>query len=271
MRKHGHGEQLDVVRKHEVATLEQRPCLRRPLQVDARAHARGQHHVGAGADRLQQRHEVAADGGRGNHAQARFLELDHLVDVDHSAKLRDGVTVLAPGQNLERLGVRGRAHLGSQDEALFGTQVHSGDSSRGLSPSFSLVSYGRSGGRTFQVFRTSSTSTSPSTSNQVIYRYPEIPIRFGQWVDFVFKFREAIDNTGLLQVWMDGNQIVDYQGGPLGFNTPGYKDYAKFGYYNWSSFDSSRKVLIKSPLLVSDPTGSKYQASALRAFVNASE
>jgi hypothetical protein len=69
---------------------------------------------------------------------------------------------------------------------------------------------------------------------------------------------------------MNGNQIMDYTG-PLGYSTPGYKDYAKFGYYNWSSFDSSRKVLMRSPVLVNDPTGSKYQASDLRAFVQANQ
>jgi hypothetical protein len=152
--------------------------------------------------------------------------------------------------------------LSNGDDALFGTQVHSGDSSKGFSPSFSLVSYGSSGGRTFQVFRTSSTGG----TSQTMVKYPEIPIRFGQWTDFVFKFRHALDDSGLLQVWMDGQQIVDYAG-PIGFNTPGYKDYAKFGYYNWSSFGSSRKVLLRSPILVSDPTGSKYSAGDLRAYV----
>jgi hypothetical protein len=152
--------------------------------------------------------------------------------------------------------------LSNGDAALFGTQVHSGDSSKGYSPSFSFAVYGGpNGGRTFQVFRTSSTG-----GGQTMVKYPDIPIRFGQWTDFVVKFRHATDNSGLLQIWMDGQQIVDYKG-PIGFNTPGYRDYAKFGYYNWSSFDSSRKVLLRSPVLVSDPTGSKYSPDALRAFV----
>src|SRR3954465_11400082 len=148
------------------------------------------------------------------------------------------------------------------DAALFGTQVHSGDSNKGYSPSFALVTYGGpSGGRTFQVFRTYTSGGSQNT-----FKYPEIPIRFGQWMDFVFKFRHALDGSGLLQVWMDGQQIVDYKG-PIGFNTPGFKDYAKFGYYNWSSFSSSRKVLLRSPVLVQDPTGNTYSADALRSYV----
>ena len=152
--------------------------------------------------------------------------------------------------------------LTSGDEALFGTQVHSGNSNLGLSPSFSMVSYGSKGGRTLQIFRTRGSNS----SNEVMYRYPEIPIRFGRWMDFVFKFRHATDSSGLLQVWMDGEQIVNYAG-PLGFNTPGYRDYAKFGYYNWGNYDSSRKVLVRSPIMVSDPSGSKYSAEMLRAVV----
>jgi hypothetical protein len=152
--------------------------------------------------------------------------------------------------------------LPSGDASLFGTQVHSGDSSKGYSPSFALVTYGgATGGRTFQVFRNYTTGGS-----QVSFKYPDIPIRFGQWMDFVFKFRHALDGSGLLQVWMDGQQIVDYSG-PIGFNTPGYKDYAKFGYYNWSSFGSSRKVLLRSPILVQDPTGGTYSPDSLRAHM----
>jgi len=157
--------------------------------------------------------------------------------------------------------------LSSGDDALFGTQVHSGDSSKGFSPSFSFAVYGGpNGGRTFQVFRTSNTSG----TSQTMVKYPDIPIKFGQWMDLVIKLRHATNNTGLLQIWMDGQQIVDYTG-PIGFNTPGYRDYAKFGYYNWSSFDSSRKVLLRAPVLVQDPTGSKYSADALRAFVQQSQ
>ena len=155
--------------------------------------------------------------------------------------------------------------LMNNDDSLFGAQLHSGNSNLGLSPSFTIYTSGSKGGRTLQIYRQYSTSSSPTQGNSVIYRSPEIPIPFGRWMDFVFKFRHATDNSGLLQIWMDGNQIMDYTG-PLGFQT-GYLDYAKFGYYNWSSFDSSRKVLLRSPVLVNDPTGSKYQATDLRSFV----
>ncbi len=149
------------------------------------------------------------------------------------------------------------------DESLFGTQVHCGDDSRGLSPSFTLGSFR---GDTFVVSVQYSTSDDPTPHNMVSRKYGQIPIPFGRWTDFVFEFRES-QRDGFLHAWMDGREIVDYEG-PLGFRTA-YKDYAKFGYYNWSRFSSSRKVLLRSPLLVVDPTGDKYRESDLRSFVDA--
>jgi chitodextrinase len=156
--------------------------------------------------------------------------------------------------------------LASGDNGLFAAQLHSGDDSRGLSPSFGLYTAG-SNGRSFSVEARWSTSTSPSQGNTVIARYATRPIPFGRWMDFVFKFRQSTSGNGFMQVWLDGAQIVDHQG-LLGFNTPGYRDYVKSGYYNWSSaFNSARKVLVRSPVVVLDPTGDKYNADDLRAFL----
>jgi hypothetical protein len=163
-----------------------------------------------------------------------------------------------------RMYVRDWGTLSSSDAAVFGTQLHSGDNSRGLSPSFSLVTYG---GRSFQVYALHSTSSSPSQGNTVTAKSSNIAIPFGRWVDMVFKFRQDTSGSGFLQAWMDGQQIMNYQG-RLGFNTPGYKDYMKFGYYNWSSFSSPRKVMLRSVSQVLDPTGSKYRLEDLRALIN---
>ena len=163
-----------------------------------------------------------------------------------------------------RMYVRDWGTLSSSDAAVFGTQLHSGDNSRGLSPSFSLVTYG---GRSFQVYALHSTSSSPSQGNTVTAKSSNIAIPFGRWVDMVFKFRQDTSGSGFLQAWMDGEQIMNYQG-RLGFNTPGYKDYMKFGYYNWSSFSSPRKVMLRSVSQVLDPTGSKYRLEDLRALIN---
>jgi hypothetical protein len=156
--------------------------------------------------------------------------------------------------------------LASNDVSIFGTQLHSGDNSRGLSPTFSLVA--NSDGRSFQVYTLYSTSSSPSQGNTTTIKYAKTPIPFGKWTDFVIKFKENTSGAGFLQVWMDGKQIVDHKGN-LGFNTPGYNDYMKFGYYNWSGgFNSTRKVLLRKPTIVLDPTGSKYSVEALRAHIN---
>jgi len=153
---------------------------------------------------------------------------------------------------------------GSENTAgLFGTQVHSGDNSRGLSPSFGIYIVN---GRNLQVQTRYSTSTSPAQSNSITVRHGEHPIPFGRWVDFVFKFRHSLSGNGFLQAWMDGTQIVDYRG-HLGFNTPGYRDYAKFGVYKWVAFNTPRHVMLHNPTVVLDPTGSKYTAAALRAHV----
>jgi hypothetical protein len=153
------------------------------------------------------------------------------------------------------------------DEALFGTQVHSSDHDRGLEPAFSIITTYNGAGRNMVVDVTWSTSSSPTTSNSQHLKYGERPIPFGRWIDFVFKFRESTGSDGFLQGWMDGEQIVDHKG-PLGYNTPGFKDYAKFGYYNWGSFSTSRKVLLRAPTVVADPSGNKYDAATLRAHVN---
>lgn len=157
--------------------------------------------------------------------------------------------------------------LSDKDDALFGLQQHNG-SPADLSPNFALYTNGT--GRTFEVQARGSTSTSPSYGNTVSHKYASQPIPFGRWIDFVMKFKLNTSGNGFLQVWMDGTQIVDHKG-LLGYITPGNKDFFKFGYYNWSgsSFASTRKVLLRSPVIVSDPPGTKYKLEDLRAYVNA--
>jgi len=158
--------------------------------------------------------------------------------------------------------------LGDTDSALFGTQLHSGDDTMGLSPSFSL--YTTQNGRTFQVQARYSESGSPSQSNQVTRRYAEYPIPFQRWIDFVARFKLNTNGNGFLQLWMDGEMIANYQGS-LGFNT-GKTDYAKFGYYNWSGSamgSSQRKVLLRAPTIVADPSGTTYNVEQLKTLLRA--
>jgi hypothetical protein len=51
-----------------------------------------------------------------------------------------------------------------------------------------------------------------------------------RWIDMVFRIIPKTNKDGILQVWKDGNQIVDYQG-PLGFKDDEDQIYFKFGLY----------------------------------------
>ena len=160
--------------------------------------------------------------------------------------------------------------LATNDNALFGSQLHQGNKSLVVGgPAFGL--YTTQAGRTFRVQARYSESSTPSSSNAVSVKHAEYPIPFRRWTDFVLKFKENTSGNGFLQVWMDGQMIADYKGS-LGYNT-GYTDYAKFGYYNWTASAMSstpRKVLLREPTIVLDPTGTKYSPAQLRAHVGSS-
>jgi hypothetical protein len=161
--------------------------------------------------------------------------------------------------------------LASTDNALFGTQLHTGDNSAGVGgPAFGL--YTTQNGRYFRVQARYSTSSNPSASNAVSVKFAEYPIPFGEWTDFVLKFKQNPSGAGFLQVWMNGQQITNYQGS-LGYDT-GYKDYAKFGYYNWTASSmngAARKVLLRSPTIVADPTGETYTLHQISALLGSGQ
>lgn len=159
--------------------------------------------------------------------------------------------------------VRDWGTLSSTDHALFGLQVHGGCCD--LSPSVAVYSRG---GKTFYVDARYSTGNPGTQSTSSSVRSAEYPVPFGRWVDMVFKFKLDPAGGGFLQAWMDGSQIMNYSG-RLGYYTDGSKPYFKFGYYNWTSFDSARKVMLRSPVYLVDPTGSKYKPEDLRAYINA--
>lgn len=151
-------------------------------------------------------------------------------------------------------------------QGLLGTQIHSGDNARGLSPSFGVYFTGRE----MRIEARYSTSPVPDQRSSVTARYANQPVPFGRWVDMVFRFRHNVSGRGFLEAWMDGRRIVNHQGN-LGFNTPGYKDYAKFGVYNWSRFATPRKVLLHSPVLILDPSGQSYDDRLVRALIHEPE
>ena len=155
--------------------------------------------------------------------------------------------------------------LSKSDEAVFGVQLHQGnDALKVGGPAFGL--YTRQTGRVFRVRGRFSESPTPSADNAKNVEFADQPMPFDRWADFVLKFKQNTKGEGLLQAWMDGAQIADYQGS-LGYTT-GQNDYIKFGYYNWSLSamgSSPRKVLLRSPVVVADRAG--YTHEILRAFV----
>jgi hypothetical protein len=154
--------------------------------------------------------------------------------------------------------------LSTSDNSLFGFQVHSG-TKLDLSPQLTLLT--SKNGRHFRVMTRWSTSSTPTMSNSVSAYYAEQPIPFGQWMDFVIKFKQNTQGQGFAQVYMNGQLIADHKGN-LGYDTPGFKDFVKWGYYNWtSSFNSVRKVRLRSPMIVADPTGSKYRMEDFQAVL----
>jgi len=156
--------------------------------------------------------------------------------------------------------------LSTSDVALFGTQLHPGYPGD-VSPSIQLDTVGD--GRSFIVAARYSTSLTPNQSNSVSVKSTPMAIPFGRWMDVVIKFKQNITGAGFMQAYVDGNLVFDYKGN-LGFKSDGtYTDYFKFGYYNWTSaMNSSRKILLRNPVVVADPTGSKYSPATLRSYIN---
>jgi hypothetical protein len=195
---------------------------------------------------------TTSSGKRSELSVAKNIEMNKVYWIAFSAYIQDWGT------------------LSTSDNALFGAQLHQGKDGLVVGgPAFGL--YTTQNGRTFRVQARYSESSSPSPDNSVAVRHAEYPIPFQRWTDFVLKFRQNTSGNGFLQVWMDGQLIADYRGS-LGYNT-GYNDYAKFGYYNWtaSAMNSTpRKILLREPTIVNDPTGQKYSPTQLRAHVNSS-
>jgi hypothetical protein len=154
--------------------------------------------------------------------------------------------------------------LAAGDESFFGVHIHSGDMNIGIGGPHGLVTYAKdNGGRSFRVWTAWTTPSAPRSAQT--WMSQPIPVPFGRWVDVVGKIRQSQTN-GLLQVWMDGVQIAN-RVGPVGLYTPGFTDYFKAGYYNWSGTKVVKKLQFRSFVMANDPTGTKYKPEDFRAFI----
>jgi hypothetical protein len=154
--------------------------------------------------------------------------------------------------------------LPSSDDALFGTQLHADDAANSGGPSIGI--YTSQTGRHFKCRARYNETTNPDKA--VTKWLEEYPLPFGQWLDFVLKFKLSTSGNGFLKVWMNNQQIANYSGS-LGYvNSP--KDYPKFGYYNWTEESMNsipRKVLLREPHVVIDPTGDTYSLEQLTTLL----
>jgi hypothetical protein len=96
------------------------------------------------------------------------------------------------------------------------------------------------------------------------------------WTYFVVKARISphSSQSPYLKVWRDGVQVVNYAG-PLGYNYPEVTPYLKIGHYQWVaayntwiSAASTKTVLVRTPALITDPTG-LYTEFDIRSHVRA--
>jgi len=54
-----------------------------------------------------------------------------------------------------------------------------------------------------------------------------------KWVDWVVHIKYSHTNSGILEVWMDGEKVIDRQNMPNAYNDNAYP-YLKFGLYKWN-------------------------------------
>lgn len=90
------------------------------------------------------------------------------------------------------------------------------------------------------------------TTKVNLYRQENFPR--GQWHDFIFQVKWSYESDGIVNTWIDGKQVVEYQGGV------GYKDeqgpYFKFGAYRDEEYivddghGNSSKVKATDPYVI---------------------
>ncbi|MBN2628150.1 MAG: heparin lyase I family protein [Spirochaetales bacterium] len=59
---------------------------------------------------------------------------------------------------------------------------------------------------------------------------PEEPALYGGWTDFVYKIRMSRDNSGRIEVWIDGEKTVEFTG-QVGYGGDGRTGYFRLGLY----------------------------------------
>jgi hypothetical protein len=77
-----------------------------------------------------------------------------------------------------------------------------------------------------------------------------------KWIDWVVHIKYSHTNTGILEVWMDGEKVIDRQNMPNAYNDVSYP-YLKFGLYKWSWGNSTtNRVMYFDEVRVGDENSS---------------
>ncbi|HLG90678.1 MAG TPA: heparin lyase I family protein, partial [Candidatus Saccharimonadales bacterium] len=99
--------------------------------------------------------------------------------------------------------------------------------------------------------RLRNTSGSPSNPTYNYFTLPSNSLLYSHWYDSVYHIIWSTNpNIGLIEWWLDGQQIASYRGATLYTNSDGTLSYNNFGLYNyrlhatWNSTVQFRKVII---------------------------
>lgn len=87
-------------------------------------------------------------------------------------------------------------------------------------------------------------------------------IEKGKWVDWIFHIRFSHKDDGVLQIWKDGNQVLDYTG-PNYYNDR-VGPYFKIGIYKWRWQDVHNKSVVTQRILYFDRVKISDQSTTLQ-------
>ncbi len=81
------------------------------------------------------------------------------------------------------------------------------------------------------------------------------PIPKNKWIDWVIHIKYSHTNAGILEVWMNGEKVIDRVNMPNSYNDDAYP-YFKFGVYKWNWGATSQKVIYYDEVRVGNENSS---------------
>jgi hypothetical protein len=81
------------------------------------------------------------------------------------------------------------------------------------------------------------------------------PIPKNKWIDWVIHIKYSHTNAGILEVWMNGEKVIERVNMPNSYNDDAYP-YFKFGVYKWNWGATSQKVIYYDEVRVGNENSS---------------